>query len=72
MMVQLDIQFNEIKVHIVVRKILKKKKKSPVLKEAQCLAYKGHLHFNRSATFEGVFSWPQQHICHLFYHQPHV
>lgn len=55
------------------KKSLKKiKKLKPVLEEAQRLADEGHLHFHRSATFQGVFRRPQQHVCHLLHHQPHV
>lgn len=47
-------------------------KMGPVLEEAQRLADEGHLHFDRSATLQGVFGWPQQHVCHLLHHHPHV
>lgn len=49
-----------------------KQAQSPVLKEAQRLAHKGHLYFHRRAAFKSVSGWNQQHICHLLHHQPHV
>lgn len=45
---------------------------SPVLKEAERLPHKSHLHFNRGATLQSVFNWNQRHIWHLFHHQPHL
>ena len=44
----------------------------PLLKVSQGLPDKLHTHFHAAAALQGISRWCQQHVCHLFYHRPHV